>query len=62
MIIQLNLHYKKTLDNTMSLFLVEVFNNPDAFGTDGSGEFDWIANHIVAHDEMVEILKPFILW
>ena len=36
---------------------VEVFNNPDAFGTDGSGEFDWIANQIVAHDEMVKNIE-----
>ena len=21
---------------------VEVFNNPDAFGTDGAGEFEWL--------------------
>ena len=35
---------------------VEVFNNPDAFGTDGS-EFDFIANQIVAHDEMVKNIR-----
>ena len=49
---------KKTLDNTMRFIpCVEVFNNPDAFGTDGSGEFDWIANQIVAHDEMVKNIR-----
>ena len=49
---------KKTLDNTMKFIpCVEVFNNPDAFGTDGSGEFDWIANQIVAHDEMVKNIR-----
>ena len=49
---------KKVLDNTMKFIpCVEVFNNPDAFGTDGSGEFDWIANQIVAHDEMVKNIR-----
>ena len=36
---------------------VEVFNNPDAFGTEGSGEFDFLANQIVAHDEMVKNIR-----
>jgi len=36
---------------------VEVFNNPDAFGTDGSGEFDFISNQIAAHDEMVKNIR-----
>ena len=35
---------------------VEV-NNPDAFGTEGSGEFEWLANQIVAHDEMVKNIR-----
>jgi hypothetical protein len=49
---------KKTLDNTMKFIpCVEVFNNPDAFGTDGSGEFDWISHQIVAHDEMVKNIR-----
>jgi hypothetical protein len=49
---------KKTLENTMKFIpCVEVFNNPDAFGTDGSGEFDWVANQIVAHDEMVKNIR-----
>ena len=49
---------KKTLDNTMKFIpCVEVFNNPDAFGTEGSGEFDWISNQIVAHDEMVKNIR-----
>ena len=49
---------KKTLTNTLQFIpCVEVFNNPDAFGTDGSGEFDWIANQIVAHDEMVKNIR-----
>ena len=46
---------KKTVENTMEFIpCVEVFNNPDAFGTEGSGEFDFLSNQIVAHDEMVK--------
>jgi hypothetical protein len=49
---------KKTLTNTLQFIpCVEVFNNPDAFGTDGNGEFDWLANQIVAHDEMVKNIR-----
>ncbi len=49
---------KKTVINTMEFIpCVEVFNNPDAFGTDGVGEFDWMANQIVAHDEMVKNIR-----
>jgi len=49
---------KKTVVNTMEFIpCVEVFNNPDAFGTDGSGEFDWVANQIIAHDEMVKNIR-----
>mgnify|MGYP006248467161 CR=1 FL=1 len=44
---------KKTVENTMEFIpCVEVFNNPDAFGTEGSGEFEFLANQIVAHDEL----------
>jgi len=49
---------KKTVANTMEFIpCVEVFNNPDAFGTEGSGEFEWLANQIVAHDEMVKNIR-----
>ena len=49
---------KKVVENTMEFIpCVEVFNNPDAFGTDGTGEFEWIANQIVAHDEMVKNIR-----
>ena len=49
---------KKVVENTMEFIpCVEVFNNPDAFGTDGSGEFDFIANQITAHDEMVKNIR-----
>ena len=49
---------KKTVENTMEFIpCVEVFNNPDAFGTEGSGEFDFLSNQIVAHDEMVKNIR-----
>jgi hypothetical protein len=49
---------KKIVENTMEFIpCVEVFNNPDAFGTDGAGEFEWLANQIVAHDEMVKNIR-----
>ena len=49
---------KTEVKNTMEFIpCVEVLNNPDAFGTEGSGEFDWMANQIVAHDEMVKNIR-----
>ncbi len=49
---------KKTVENTMEFIpCVEVFNNPDAFGTEGAGEFEWLANQIIAHDEMVKNIR-----
>jgi len=49
---------KKIVENSMEFIpCVEVFNNPDAFGTDGSGEFDFLANQILAHDEMVKNIR-----
>ena len=49
---------KTTVVNTLEFIpCVEVFNNPDAFGTEGSGEFEWIANQVIAHDEMVKNIR-----
>ena len=49
---------KKVNDNTMEFIpCVEVFNNPDAFGTDGAGEFEWLSSQILAHDEMVKNIR-----
>jgi len=49
---------KKVNENTMEFIpCVEVFNNPDAFGTDGAGEFEWLSNQIIAHDEMVKNIR-----
>ena len=44
---------KKTLVNTLEFIpCVEVFNNPRGFSNEGDGEFEWLASHIVAHDEL----------
>ena len=49
---------KKIVENTMEFIpCVEVFNNPDAFGTEGTGEFEWLGNQIIAHDEMVKNIR-----
>ena len=49
---------KEVYDNTMEFIpCVEVFNNPDAFGTDGAGEFEWLSTQIIAHDEMVKNIR-----
>jgi len=50
---------KKTVnENTMQFIpCIEVFNNPDAFGTEGSGEFEWLATQIIGHDEMVKNIR-----
>lgn len=53
----LNLN-EKTVENTLGFIpCVEVLNNPDAFGTEGSGEFEWLSNQIIAHDEMVKNIR-----
>jgi len=54
----LNLNNNKIAVNSLGFIpCVEVLNNPDAFGTDGSGEFEWLANQIIAHDEMVKNIR-----
>jgi len=53
-----NFQENKTVENTLGFIpCIEVLNNPDAFGTDGSGEFEWLANQIIAHDEMVKNIR-----
>ena len=48
----------KVVENTLGFIpCVEVLNNPDAFGTEGSGEFEWLSNQIIAHDEMVKNIR-----
>jgi len=36
---------------------VEIFNNPKGFSTEGTGEFDAMASHIVVHDELVRTMR-----
>jgi hypothetical protein len=47
----------KTVNSMEFIPCVEVFNNPDAFGTEGYGEFEWLSNQIIAHDEMVKNIR-----
>jgi hypothetical protein len=48
----------KTYRNTLGFIpCVEIFNNPKGFSTEGVGEFDALANHIVTHDEMVRTMR-----
>ena len=48
----------KTFKNTLGFIpCVEIFNNPKGFSTEGVGDFDSMANHIVIHDEMVRTMR-----
>ena len=48
----------KTFKNTLGYIpCVEIFNNPKGFSTEGTGEFDALANHICTHDEMVRTMR-----
>jgi hypothetical protein len=48
----------KTFRNTLGFIpCVEIFNNPKGFSTEGTGEFDALANHICTHDEMVRTMR-----
>jgi hypothetical protein len=48
----------KTYRNTLGFIpCVEIFNNPKGFSTEGVGEFDALANHIVTHDEMIRTMR-----
>ncbi len=48
----------KELRNTLGFIpCVEIFNNPKGFSTEGSGEFDALANHICTHDEIMQTMR-----
>ena len=48
----------QTYRNTLGFIpCVEIFNNPKGFSTEGVGEFDSLANHIVTHDEMIRTMR-----
>lgn len=48
----------KTFKNTLGFIpCVEIFNNAKGFSTEGVGEFDAFASHIVVHDELVRTMR-----
>ena len=48
----------KTFKNTLGFIpCVEIFNNPKGFSTEGVGEFDAYASHIVVHDELIRTMR-----
>ena len=48
----------KTFKNSLGFIpCVEIFNNPKGFSTEGTGEFDSMASHIVVHDELVRTMR-----
>jgi len=48
----------KTFKNSLGFIpCVEIFNNPKGFSTEGVGEFDAMASHIVVHDELVRTMR-----
>lgn len=51
----------RTLLNSLGFIpAVEAFNNMRSTGMDASGEFDWLADHIVTHDELVRNIRSNI--
>jgi hypothetical protein len=48
----------KTFKNSLGFIpCVELFNNPKGFSTEGVGEFDALASHIVVHDELIRTMR-----
>jgi len=48
----------KTFKNSLGFIpCVEIFNNPKGFSTEGVGEFDAMASHIVVHDELIRTMR-----
>lgn len=48
----------RELTNTLGFIpCVECFNNPRGFANEGDGEFDWLASHIVAHDDLCKNMR-----
>ena len=54
----------RTLTNSLGFIpAVESFNNMRSTGMDATGEFDWLAEQIVTHDDLVKNIRPtFTLW
>lgn len=51
----------KTFKNSLGFIpCVEIVNNPQGFSTEGTGEFDAMANHICTHDELMRTMRKNI--
>ena len=51
----------RTLRNSLGFIpAIEAFNNMRSTGMDATGEFDWLAEHIVVHDEIVKNIRANI--
>jgi len=51
----------RTLRNSLGFIpAVESFNNMRSTGMDASGEFDWLSDHIVTHDELIKNIRANI--
>lgn len=51
----------RTLTNSLGFIpAVEAFNNMRSTGMDASGEFDWLSDHIVTHDDLVKNIRANI--
>jgi len=51
----------RTVINTLGFIpAVEAFNNMRSTGVEATGDFDWLAEHIVAHDGMVRNIRDNI--
>jgi len=51
----------KTFKNSLGFIpCVEIVNNPQGFSSDGTGEFDALANHICTHDDLMRTMRKNI--
>lgn len=51
----------RTLRNSLGFIpAVESFNNMRSTGMDASGEFDWLSDHIVTHDDLIKNIRANI--
>ena len=51
----------RTLRNSLGFIpAVEAFNNMRSTGMDASGEFDWLSDHIVTHDDLIRNIRSNI--
>lgn len=51
----------RTVTNSLGFIpAIEAFNNMRSTGMDASGEFDWLSEHIVVHDDLVRNIRANI--